>query len=78
VARRSDEQRRADEMFLAACMEEMDEGAEVTIVVPTKRAARQMRAALPKRDRARVVVGDVDSAPSTPSSASADAKGDGT
>jgi hypothetical protein len=59
-----EEERLAEEMFLEACLEEMDDGNAVTVVVADERTARGMRAAIAKRSRGsiRVEVGDPEAA----------------
>ena len=51
--------RAADEMFLAVCLEEIDEGQDITIIAEPK-AARRLRSILreKRRGNVRVVSGD--------------------
>jgi hypothetical protein len=45
------DQQQADDEFLRACLEELDEGNEITIVVPSERDAKRMRNSLARIGR---------------------------
>jgi hypothetical protein len=45
------DQQQADDEFLRACLEELDEGNEITIVVPSERDAKRMRRSLARIGR---------------------------